>query len=167
MASTHFNSDGDARMVDVTGKPSTKRTATASAQVRMNALAMQTLRDGTAGKGDVLAVARIAAISATKLTPQMIPLCHAVPIEAVRVDFEFEATSENTTVLVCRVVCETTYKTGIEMEAMTGVSVAALTIYDMLKSVDRAIVLGPIQLEQKSGGMSGDYQVPSDQLSSD
>ncbi|MEM6472280.1 MAG: cyclic pyranopterin monophosphate synthase MoaC [Planctomycetota bacterium] len=157
MASTHFNSDGEARMVDVSAKALTKRSATAAAQVSMSIEALQMVRDGNAAKGDVLAVARIAAITATKLTSQLIPLCHAIPIESASVSFEFLESSAAAPALMCRVTCETTFKTGIEMEAMTGASVAALTVYDMLKSVDRRMTIGPVRLERKTGGASGDH----------
>lgn len=116
----------------------------------------EVIREGTAAKGDVLGTARLAAIGATKLTPQLIPLCHAIPIEAVAVDFSWLDTSDSdTAMLKCDVCVRTTAKTGVEMEAMTAASIAALTVYDMVKSTDRALVIGPILLIEKSGGKSG------------
>ncbi|MEO1616068.1 MAG: cyclic pyranopterin monophosphate synthase MoaC [Planctomycetota bacterium] len=163
MASTHFNPNGDAHMVDVSGKAVTKRTASAIASVSMSPQARDLIQSGTAGKGDVLAVARLAAIMATKQTQHLIPLCHALPIESVTVDFEFDAEPADAPKLHIRVTCETTYKTGIEMEAMTGASIAALTVYDMLKSTDRSMQIGPIRLERKTGGASGDHQFVYDE----
>ena len=113
-----------------------------------------------AKKGDVLAVARLAAISGTKWTAHLIPLCHTIPIESVEVRFQWQ-TEPGAEIqrLACQVTCQTTGKTGIEMEAMTGASVAGLTVYDMLNSVDRAMQIGPTRLLEKSGGKSGDFQV--------
>ena len=162
MPSSHFDSDGNAHMVDVSGKPITKRTATASSTVRMSREAAEQVRGGTAKKGDVLSVARLAAINSTKWTPHLIPLCHAIPIESVAVDFQWadvptDQGQDLSCDLVCHVTCGTSGKTGIEMEAITGASVAALTIYDMLKSVDRRMQIGPIHLDAKHGGASGDF----------
>lgn len=144
-------------MVDVSAKNATRRTATAIAEIRMQPAAAESTRDGSAKKGDVLGIARIAAINATKLTPQLIPLCHAIPVESVRVDFQW---AEETR-LQCRVTCVTTGKTGIEMEALTGASVAALTVYDMLKSVDRAMEISSVRLLEKDGGKSGHFSNPT------
>ena len=166
MPSNHFDADGNVHMVDVSAKTVTKRIATASSRISMNAQAAELVRQGTSRKGDVLAVARLAAIAATKWTPHLIPLCHAIPIESAEVDFQWaeeqradEQTAEATESpqLICRVTCATSGKTGIEMEALTGASVAALTVYDMLKSVDRAMQIGPTQLEGKEGGQSGTF----------
>lgn len=154
MASNHFDADGNARMVDVSAKAITKRTATAMSQISLSAEAARQVRDGESRKGDVLAVARLAAISATKWTAHLIPLCHAIPIESVDVDFQWADPPDR---LICRVTCSTSGKTGIEMEAMTAASVAALTVYDMLKSVDRAMEIGPTRLEHKDGGRSGHF----------
>lgn len=146
-------------MVDVSAKAETVREALASGDVLMAAATAEQIRTGSAKKGDVLAVARLAAIGSTKLTQQLIPLCHSIPIEAVSVDFHWpEPASEDTSTLRCLVRVRTTGKTGVEMEAMTGASIACLTVYDMLKSVDRAMTLGPIQLLEKSGGKSGDFR---------
>jgi cyclic pyranopterin monophosphate synthase len=134
------------------------REALASGVVTMQPATAAQILTGEAKKGDVLAVARLAAIQATKVTQQLIPLCHAIPIEAVSVDFHWLTAEETQTALRCEVRVRTTAKTGVEMEAMTAVSIACLTIYDMLKSVDRAMTIGPIQLQEKSGGKSGDFR---------
>jgi len=165
MASNHFNADGHVHMVDVSAKQVTKRIATASSQITMNAMAAELVRKGESRKGDVLAVARLAAIGATKWTSHLIPLCHAIPIESVKVEFQWSQASgddasgdQPSNRLVCRVTCSTSGKTGIEMEALTGASVGALTVYDMLKSVDRSMEIGPTRLEEKEGGDSGIFQ---------
>jgi len=151
-------------MVDVSGKSPSVRRAEARGCMVMNDAAMNAARSGDSKKGDVLAVARIAAIQATKLTDRLIPLCHSIPIEAVDVQFEWieggQTTSSDAT-LECRVLVQTTAKTGVEMEAMTGVSVACLTVYDMLKSVDRGMDIQGIHLVRKSGGKSGEYLRPT------
>lgn len=119
------------------------------------------IRAGDAKKGDVLGVARIAAIQATKVTSQLIPLCHAIPIESVAVDFEWLASPlPETATLQCSVRVGTSAKTGVEMEAMTAASVACLTVYDMIKSVDRAVTIGPLELIEKSGGKTGLFRRP-------
>ncbi len=175
MPSNHFDDRGNAHMVDVSAKDVTKRTARATSRITMNAEAAKLVRAGESRKGDVLAVARLAAIGATKWTSHLIPLCHAIPIEAVRVEFswleptelertELEPTddlsapqAENRHSLLCNVTCTTSGKTGIEMEALTGASLATLTVYDMLKSVYRSMVIGPTRLEEKDGGVSGHF----------
>ncbi|PAY19654.1 cyclic pyranopterin monophosphate synthase MoaC [Rhodopirellula sp. SM50] len=162
MPSNHFDADGNVHMVDVSDKSVTKRIATASSRISMNAQAAELVRRGTSRKGDVLAVARLAAIAAAKWTPHLIPLCHAIPIESAEVDFQWAEETESpqptsTPQLICRVTCATSGKTGIEMEALTAASVAALTVYDMLKSVDRAMQIGPTQVEGKEGGQSGTF----------
>lgn len=145
-------------MVDVSAKNVTLRRAVASGDVNVSRLTAEMIRGGTAKKGDVLGVARIAAIQATKLTQQLIPLCHAIPIEAVTVDFDWpESNSAALALLRCSVEVCTSSKTGVEMEAMTAVSVACLTVYDMVKSVDREVSIGPIHLLEKSGGKSGEF----------
>jgi cyclic pyranopterin phosphate synthase len=165
--SNHFDDDGNVHMVDVAAKPVTKRVATASSRITMNATSAALVRKGTSRKGDVLAVARLAAINATKWTSHLIPLCHSIPIEAVQIDFHWagetlegesvDDPAKTTHQLICRVTCATSGKTGIEMEAMTAASVGALAVYDMLKSVDREMRIGPTQLEEKSGGSSGSF----------
>ena len=147
-------------MVDVSAKEVTVRGATARGEVVMQGQTAKMIRSGGAKKGDVLGVARLAAIQATKLTQQLIPLCHAIPIEAVGVDVEWLSWTANDdrATLRCLVTVRTSAKTGVEMEAMTGTSIACLTVYDMVKSVDREISIGPIQLVAKSGGKSGDFR---------
>ena len=158
--SSHFDSAGNAHMVDVSAKEVTVREATARGEVVMRGQTAEMIRSGDAKKGDVLGVARLAAIQATKLTQQLIPLCHSIPIEAVGVDFEWLSgtASDDRATLRCLVTVRTSAKTGVEMEAMTGTSIACLTVYDMVKSVDREISIGPIQLVAKSGGKSGDFR---------
>jgi cyclic pyranopterin phosphate synthase len=148
---THLDEKGRAIMVDITEKYMTDRVATASGKVRMQPETLQMIRSEKIQKGDVLAVARVAGIMAAKKCAELIPLCHPIPLTSAKIDFEF--VDDNT----IRIIAETktTYATGIEMEALTAVSVAALTIYDMCKAVDRAMVIGEIQLENKSGGRSG------------
>ncbi|MFK8113763.1 MAG: cyclic pyranopterin monophosphate synthase MoaC [Rubripirellula sp.] len=158
-ASNHFDPDGNVHMVDVSAKSETVREALASGEIRMAGETAAMIQAGTAKKGDVLGVARLAGIQATKLTQQLIPLCHAIPVEAVSVDFTFMDTPAGSeAVLRCHTRVRTTAKTGVEMEAMTAVSIACLTVYDMIKSVDRGVVIGPIQLQEKSGGKSGDFR---------
>lgn len=152
---THFNQDGQAHMVDVADKSETKRIARAAGQIRMNAATLQLIAQGNAKKGDVLGVARIAAIQASKRTSELIPLCH--PLALTHVEVEFKLDHENNTV-ECGVTAETLGRTGVEMEAMTAVSVALLTIYDMCKAADRGMVLGEIRLLEKQGGKSGHWQ---------
>ncbi len=150
---THFDEQGASRMVDVGEKPITHRVARASGFVRMQASTRQLIMDRQLAKGDVLEVARLAGIMAAKKTGELIPLCHPLPLEAVRIDFaEFEADA-----LRIEATVEVTAKTGVEMEALTAVSIAALTVYDMCKSVDREMRIEQIQLEEKSGGRSGSY----------
>ena len=147
-------------MVDVSAKGVTAREATARGDVVMLAATAAVIRSGDAKKGDVLGVARLAAIQATKLTQQLIPLCHAIPIEAVGVEFDWlpQAAEDERATLRCQVTVRTCAKTGVEMEAMTAVSVGCLTVYDMVKSIDREISIGPIELVAKSGGKSGDFR---------
>src|SRR4051812_26536516 len=151
---SHFDSSGASRMVDVGEKQVTRRVARASAVVKMATETAALIRDKRAAKGDVLEVARLAGIMATKRTADLIPLCHPLPIESVTIDFTFEA--EQTLRIEATVQVEA--KTGIEMEALTAVSVAALTVYDMCKAVDRSITIERIQLEEKSGGRSGHWK---------
>jgi cyclic pyranopterin phosphate synthase len=157
--STHFNEAGQAHMVDVTAKPVTARVATATSTIRMNAEAAAAIRAGTSHKGDVLGVARLAAIGAAKWTSTLIPLCHTIPIEGVDVHFQWQesGTDVPSESLRCLASVRTSYKTGVEMEALTAASVAALTVYDMLKSVDRAMEITQTRLESKTGGKSGEF----------
>jgi cyclic pyranopterin phosphate synthase len=154
---THFDERGVAHMVDVAGKPETHRVAVAAGRIRMLPGTLALVRSGTAKKGDVLGVARIAAIQATKRTSELIPLCHPVPLTSVAVDFSFD---EAASVVECRATAECTARTGVEMEALTAVSVALLTIYDMCKAVDRGMTMEGIHLVEKRGGKSGTYTAP-------
>lgn len=152
---THFDENGAARMVDVTGKDATDRRAVARGSVKMAPATLELVLAGTARKGDVLAIARIAGIMAAKKTPELIPLCHPLPLTKVTVDFEPDSAAS-----CVRIEAEarTTGQTGVEMEALTAVTAAGLTIYDMLKAVDRAMVIGEIRLARKEGGASGRYE---------
>lgn len=150
---THFDESGASRMVDVGDKPTTRRRAVASAVVRMQPATLALIQSGGHAKGDVLEVARLAGIMAAKRTGDLIPLCHPLPIDSVSILFELA--SETTLSIVAEVT--TTGKTGVEMEALTAATTAALTVYDMVKSVDRGVVIERVQLEHKSGGKSGDW----------
>ena len=149
---THFDGDGRAVMVDVTGKAVTDRAATASGHVRMSPQTLEIVRNGSAAKGDVLAVARLAGIMAAKRTADLIPLCHPLPLSSVTLDLS----PGDDGVRVAATV-RTSGRTGVEMEALTAVTVACLTIYDMLKAVERGMVIGEIRLLRKEGGKSGRY----------
>ena len=142
-------------MVDVTSKQETERVATAEARVRMKPDTLSMILDGRVGKGDVLGVARIAGIMAAKRTSDLIPLCHPLPLAAV--DIELSCDLEHSTVTIIS-TCRTNARTGVEMEALTAVSVAALTVYDMCKSVDRAMTIESARLTFKSGGKSGTFR---------
>lgn len=150
---THLDEAGRARMVDVSAKEVTVRTATASGRVLLSAEAVAALRDGTVPKGDALAVARIAGIAAAKRTPDLIPLCHPLAIHGVRVDLVVEDSGVAITASV-----RTADRTGVEMEALTSVSVAALTLIDMIKAVDKGAVITEVRLEAKDGGKSGPWR---------
>jgi len=153
MSLSHFDPQGASRMVDVSGKEITLRKARASGRVRMRAETLQLIRDKAVAKGDVLEVARIAGILAAKQTAQLIPLCHPLPLDAVSVSFQFP---DPATVAI-EAEAQATARTGVEMEALVAASIAALTIYDMCKSVDREMVVEQIRLEEKSGGRSGHF----------
>lgn len=155
---THFDDHGASRMVDVGAKDITSRVARAEGYVRMQPETLRMIRDRELGKGDVLEVARIAGIMATKQTQYLIPLCHSLALDSVRIDFEF--VGENSVRI--EVTVSNHGRTGVEMEAMTGVSVTALTIYDMCKAVDRWMSIGPIELLEKSGGKSGHQLNPKE-----
>lgn len=150
---SHFDEHGASRMVDVGGKDVTARSARASGQVRMAAATLAKIRNRELAKGDVLEVARLAGIMAAKQTPQLIPLCHVLPIDAVAIAFSFP----NDSTVAIEATVRVTARTGVEMEALTAVSVAALTIYDMCKSIDRAMTIDAVRLEEKSGGGSGHF----------
>lgn len=151
---THFDESGRSRMVDVGNKPTTARVAVASASVEMDPKTAALVSDRKLSKGDVFEVARIAGIMAVKQTPNLIPLCHSVQVNSVDIRFEFE--NDSSLKIVSTVAA--TDRTGVEMEALTSVSVAALTVYDMCKSIDREMVVRNICLERKTGGKSGDFE---------
>ncbi len=152
---THIDEAGHARMVDVSAKAETVRDATARGRVTMQPATLALITAGASKKGDVLAAARLAGIMAAKRTSELIPLCHPLPISAVTVDLDVTETAVDITATV-----RTTGRTGVEMEALTAVSVAALTVYDMLKAADRAMTIGAIRVVAKSGGKSGDFSQP-------
>jgi cyclic pyranopterin phosphate synthase len=156
---THFDEAGRARMVDVSAKDVTVREATARGAVRMRPETLARIREGRVAKGDVLAVAQIAGIMAAKRTADLIPMCHPLPLTSVALDFTLD--DEQSAVRISATV-RCTAKTGVEMEALTAVSVAALTIYDMCKAVDRGMRIEQIYLAAKSGGKSGDYRAEAD-----
>ena len=151
---THFDTSGQAHMVDVGDKASTRRIATASGKISMLPATLALIQSGDAKKGDVLGVARIAAIQASKKTSELIPLCHPISLSKVTITFEVD---EKTTSITCTATAETTGQTGVEMEALTAVSVGLLTIYDMCKAIDRGMTIGDIKLLEKMGGKSGDW----------
>jgi len=151
---THCDEKGAAKMVDVSTKRVTLRRAVATAEVHLAVETLTLIHDGGISKGDVFAVARIAGIQAAKRTDELIPLCHPLPIEAIHVDIQ----ADPPTRILIRTEAVIRGRTGIEMEALTAAAAAALTIYDMCKAVDRGIVIGPIQLERKSGGRSGTWR---------
>ena len=150
----HFDSDGHSRMVDVGNKPATRRVAIASAQVHMDASTLELIQNRKIQKGDVLELARIAGVMASKRTSDLVPLCHPLRLDSV--DLEFSYLSE--TSIGIRATVAATERTGVEMEALSAVTVAGLAIYDMCKSVDRQMKITQIQLEEKSGGKSGHFQ---------
>jgi cyclic pyranopterin phosphate synthase len=150
---THFDDAGASRMVDVGSKPVTRRTARASGAVQLQPATLARITSGDIGKGNVLEVARLAGIMAAKRTADLIPLCHPLPLESVEIDLHPEGDSR----LNISATVVTSGKTGVEMEALTAVSIAALTVYDMCKAVDRAMTIEQVQLEAKSGGASGDF----------
>ena len=151
---THFNENLEAHMVDIGGKAPSVRSARASGIINMSRPALDAVIEGSAKKGDVLGIARIAAIQATKQTGFLIPLCHPIALTHVRVDFEVDAELSR---VKASVTASTEGQTGVEMEALTGVNIAQLTIYDMLKAVDKSMVISQIHLEEKSGGKSGPF----------
>jgi cyclic pyranopterin monophosphate synthase len=152
---SHFDASGQAHMVDVGSKAETARRATASGRIRMQPETLALVQDGTAKKGDVIGIARIAAIQASKRTSELIPLCHPLPLTRVAVEFDIDATGSS---IACTVTAETLGRTGVEMEALTAVSVGLLTLYDMLKAVDRGMCIESIRLLEKEGGKSGTWR---------
>lgn len=151
---SHVDSAGNVRMVDVSAKQSTQRVATASVEVHMQPEVLKQLLAGTLRKGEALTAAKIAGISAAKRTGELIPLCHTLPLDCVDIDL---APIDDRRLKITATT-RTRAPTGVEMEAMTAAAIAALTLYDMAKAGDKSIVIGPLQLERKSGGRSGDYQ---------
>lgn len=152
---THFDHEGKAHMVDVADKQETRRIARAAGRIAMAPATLELIASGSASKGDVLGVARVAAIQGAKRTSELIPLCHPIPLTRVAVEFTLDR--ENSAV-ECVATAETVGRTGVEMEALTAVSVALLTLYDMCKAADRAMVLGDIRLLEKQGGRSGHWK---------
>ena len=150
---THLDETGAAQMVDVAGKPVTRREAVATGHITMSAVAAAAIAAGTVKKGDVLATARIAGIMAAKKTAELIPLCHPLPLTSVRIDLAPDDTGVTVTATAA-----TEAQTGVEMEALTAASVALLTIYDMAKALDKAMTIGEIRLLSKTGGKSGDWK---------
>ncbi|MBA4088666.1 cyclic pyranopterin monophosphate synthase MoaC [Novosphingobium sp. ERW19] len=152
---THLDSSGTARMVDVGGKTETHRVAIARGLIRMSAATLEAIRSGNAPKGDVLGPARIAGIMAAKKTGDLIPLCHPLALDAVNVDFAFAADG-----IECTATASLSGRTGVEMEALTAVSLALLTIYDMAKALDKGMVIESVRLIEKRGGKSGTWRAP-------
>ena len=152
---THFDDAGNARMVDVSAKDETERTATAGATVTMQPETLKLIIEGKARKGDVLGTARLAGIMAAKKTPDLIPLCHPLALSSVEVTLECDV-SRNAVDITA--TCKLKGRTGVEMEALTAASVAALTVYDMCKAVDRGMVISDVKLLYKAGGKSGEYK---------
>ena len=154
MKFTHFDEKGKARMVDVSGKPLTSREAMAAGSVHMKPETMRLIKEGSIQKGDVLGVARVAAIMAAKKTSELIPMCHPLNIASVSVDFTFDDGKSKIDIMS---TVKITDRTGVEMEALVAVSAAALTIYDMCKSADKEMVISDIMLIEKRGGKSGEF----------
>jgi len=152
---THFNQAGEAHMVDIADKPSSARRAIAAGRIAMQAETLELIQQGGHKKGDVLGVARIAGIMATKRTADLVPMCHPLALTHVAVEFEIDP---DASAVECTVTAETTGPTGVEMEALTGVQVTLLAIYDMCKSVDRGMVISDVRLLEKSGGKSGHWK---------
>lgn len=152
---THFDAQGQAHMVDVGAKAETRRIAVASGRIAMTPATFAVVRDGNARKGDVLGIARVAAIQASKRTADLIPLCHSLALTRVAAEFTLDEASASVT---CTVTAETFGRTGVEMEALTAVSAGLLTIYDMCKAMDRAMTIQDIRLLEKQGGKSGHWQ---------
>jgi cyclic pyranopterin phosphate synthase len=153
MPLTHLNERGEAHMVDVGMKPATRRHAVARARLEAEAATLEAIMGGTLGKGDALAVARVAGIMAAKKTAELIPLCHPIPLTRVAVEIAAEGPA-----LVVTATAETTAPTGVEMEALTAAAVAALTLYDMAKAMDRGMRIAAVELIEKTGGKSGDFR---------
>lgn len=159
MTLNHFNADGNAHMVDISGKDDTQRSAVVAGFIELLPKTQRLIAEKGHKKGDVLAIARLAAIMAAKKTADIIPLCHPIPITHIDVDLSLVNTPVHPHAVRCEVTCQTFGKTGIEMEALVACNTALMTIYDMCKAVDRGMTINNVQLLQKSGGKSGDYQV--------
>lgn len=157
MALTHFDAKGDAHMVDVSDKDITDRIAVAENHIKMQRATFNLIAEGRAQKGDVLGVARLAGIMAAKRTADLIPLCHPLPITKVSVDFEPDTSLPGFRIIA---TVKTTGQTGVEMEALTAASVAALTVYDMTKAVDKGMEIGGLRVRLKDGGKSGRFEAP-------
>ncbi len=157
---THFDAEGRAVMVDVGAKAETARRACATGRISMQPATLERIRAGSMAKGDVIGIARLAAIMAAKRTSDLIPLCHPLPLTRVEAEFDLDDTDHS---VGCTVVAETVGRTGVEMEALTAVSVGLLTIYDMCKAIDRGMAMSGIALLEKSGGRSGHWQRPAEQ----
>jgi cyclic pyranopterin phosphate synthase len=153
---THIDARGNARMVDVGAKKVTARTATAKGRIVVSKATLKAIREGGVAKGDVLSVARLAGIMGAKKTPDLIPLCHPLPLNSVKV--ELAAAADGASAIDITATCKVTAKTGVEMEALTAVAVAALTVYDMCKAADKAMRITDIRLVHKAGGRSGTYK---------
>ena len=152
---THFDADGQAHMVDVSAKAETHRVARAGGTIRMRPETLMLIESGNARKGDVIGVARVAAIQGAKRTSELVPLCHPIAITRIAVEFEVVRAANE---LRCTAQVETFGRTGVEMEALTAVQVGLLTVYDMCKAVDRGMVIGDVRVLEKRGGKSGDWQ---------
>lgn len=154
---SHFDEGGNARMVDVGEKPVTRRRAVAEGRIRMQPPTLELIREGRHRKGDVLGLARVAGIMAAKRTPELVPLCHPIPLTRVQVELDPEP---DDAAVRCRATVEAEWRTGVEMEALTAVQVALLTVYDMCKGVDRGMVIEGVRLLEKAGGRSGTWRAP-------
>ena len=152
---SHLNARGEAHMVDVSAKKQTARTAIALARVKLTKPVAEALANDALPKGDLYATVRIAAIQGAKKCAELVPLCHPLPLDKISVDIDFDRQGAELRIAVC---CKTTGKTGVEMEALTGASVGALTAYDMCKGIDKGVVIGDIRLLEKTGGKSGNWK---------
>lgn len=159
---SHFDDQGNARMVDVGDKPVSRRTAAAAGTVKLRPATAEVIESCTSKKGDVLATARLAGIMACKQTGSLVPLCHNIPIDSVDIQFALEQTDPDNVDLRIQAVVKSTGNTGVEMEALTAVSIAALTVYDMCKSLDREMEINNVRLISKTGGTSGSFERSAD-----
>ena len=157
---THLDESGNARMVDVSMKPDTQRVAVARCRVSMSKFTLSMIKSGTGPKGEVFGTARIAAIMACKKTPDLIPMCHSIPVTGIDVAFR---TDEESGIVEIQVTVKTAGKTGAEMEALSGAAVAALTVYDMCKAVDKSMTITDLRLVRKAGGKSGEFIRPGEE----